>query len=78
MSIDQFGFFGYTLEKTRKFYKNGEVVKRDKWKLRYRPVTEYVRNGVSPDPNLMPPSDKNAKKKKRLQEPAKELYRLAQ
>ena len=78
MSIDQFGFFGYTLEKSRKFYKNGEVVKRDKWKIRYRPVTEYVRNGVSPDPNLMPPVDKDAKKKKRLQEPAKELYRLAQ
>jgi vancomycin resistance protein YoaR len=79
MSIDQYGFFGYTLEKTRKFYKNGEVVKRDKWKLRYQPVTEYVRNGVNPDPNLMPPPpDKEAQKKKRLQEPEKELFRVAQ
>jgi vancomycin resistance protein YoaR len=79
MSIDQYGFFGYTLEKTRKFYKNGEVVKRDKWKLKYQPVTEYVRNGVNPDPNLMPPPpDKEAQKKKRLQEPEKEHFRLAQ
>jgi vancomycin resistance protein YoaR len=78
MSIDQYGFFGYTLEKSRKFYKNGEMVKRDKWKIRYQPVTEYVRNGVNPDPNLMPPApDKEAQKKKRLQEPEKELFRLA-
>lgn len=79
MTIDQYGFFGYTLEKTRKFYKDGEMVKRDKWKLRYQPVTEYVRNGVNPDPNLMPPPpDKEAQKKKRLQEPEKEIFRLAQ
>ncbi|HWN69693.1 MAG TPA: VanW family protein [Haliangium sp.] len=79
MSIDQYGFFGYLLEKQRKFYKNGELVKRDKWKVRYQPVTEYVRNGVNPDPNLPPPPpDKDAKKKKRLQEPEKEIYRLAQ
>jgi vancomycin resistance protein YoaR len=78
MSIDQYGFFGYLLEKQRKFYKNGELVKRDKWKVRYQPVTEYVRNGVNPDPNLPPPPvDKDAKKKKRLQEPEKEIFRLA-
>lgn len=80
MSIDQYGFFGYTLEKSRKFYKNGELVKKDKWKIRYQPVTEYVRNGVNPDPNLVPPPpDKEAQKKKRLQEPDEnELFRLAQ
>jgi vancomycin resistance protein YoaR len=78
MSIDQYGFFGYLLEKQRKFYKNGELIKRDKWKIRYQPVTEYVRNGVNPDPNLPPPpEDKDAKKKKRLQEPEKEIFRLA-
>lgn len=79
MSIDQYGFFGYLLEKQRKFYKNGKVVKRDKWKIRYQPVTEYVRNGINPDPNLPPPPvDKDAKKKKRLQEPEKEIFKLSQ
>jgi vancomycin resistance protein YoaR len=77
MSIDQYGFYGYVLEKTRKFYKDGEVVKKDKWKIRYQPVTEYVRNGVNPDPNLMPPKGEEAKKK-RLKEPDGELYRQAQ
>jgi vancomycin resistance protein YoaR len=78
MTIDQYGFFGYLLEKQRKFYKNGELVKRDKWKIRYQPVTEYVRNGVNPDPNLVPPPpDKEMLKKKRLQVPEKEIFRLA-
>lgn len=72
MTIDQYGFYGYMVEKIRKFYKDGKVVKRDKWKLRYRPVTEYVRNGINPDPNLLPPApskDDKKKKKKRLKEP---------
>lgn len=77
MTIDQYGFYGYVLEKTRKFYKDGEVVKKDKWKIRYQPVTEYVRNGVNPDPNLVPPKGEETKKK-RLQEPDGEVYRLAQ
>lgn len=58
MVIDQAGFPGYILERYRKFYKDGELVKRDRWKLRYSPVTEYVRMGVNPDPNLMPPKAK--------------------
>jgi vancomycin resistance protein YoaR len=77
MTIDQYGFFGYTLEKVRKFYKDGEVVKKDKWKIRYQPVTEYVRNGVNPDPNVVPPKGEETKKK-RLQEPEQEIFRLAQ
>lgn len=76
MTIDQYGFYGYVLEKTRKFYKDGEVVKKDKWKIRYQPVTEYVRNGVNPDPNVVPPKGDEAKKK-RLKEPDGELYREA-
>lgn len=82
MSIDQYGFYGYMVEKIRKFYKDGKVVKRDKWKIRYQPVTEYVRNGINPDPNLMPPAESKAdkkKRKKRLKEPDMDrAFRMAQ
>ncbi|MEM9490389.1 MAG: VanW family protein, partial [Myxococcota bacterium] len=42
MRVDQYGFYGYKLERLRKFYKDGKMVKRDRWRLRYAPVTEYA------------------------------------
>lgn len=77
MSIDQNGFYGYVLEKVRKFYKDGKMIKRDKWKIRYQPVTEYVRTGINPDPNLAPPEPPK-KGKKKLREPKDEVFRLVQ
>ena len=53
-SIDQAGFDGYKLERFRKFYKNGKVVKTNKWIVNYKPVTEYIRRGTNPDPNAKP------------------------
>lgn len=76
MLVDQNGFYGYVLNRMRKFYKNGKVVKQDKWKIRYQPVTEYVRTGTNPDPNLVPPPA--PKGHKRLREPESGTYRLAQ
>lgn len=57
MVVDQAGFKGYLLERDRKFYRDGKMVKRNKWNLRYAPVTEYVRMGINPDPNLAPPKN---------------------
>ncbi len=78
LSIDQYGFYGYEVEKVRKFYKDGELKKRDKWNIRYRPVTEYVRNGVNPDPNLVPPKQKKKRKKRLREAEVGEVYKLAQ
>ncbi len=50
-SIDQAGFDGYKLERLRKFYKGGKVVKTNKWTVTYKPVTEYIRRGTNTDPN---------------------------
>jgi len=58
MSVEQNGFPGYKLKRYRKYYKNGEVVKTDSWNLAYRPVTEYVRLGINPDPTLPQPKAK--------------------
>jgi vancomycin resistance protein YoaR len=55
---DQLGFNGYTLTRFRKFYKDGKHVKTDKWKVVYKPVTEYLRKGTNPDPLLAPPEVK--------------------
>jgi len=49
-TYDQEGFPGYKLTRFRKFYRNGKVVKTDKWKVEYKPVTEYVRVGTNLDP----------------------------
>jgi vancomycin resistance protein YoaR len=49
-SIDQAGFDGYKLERFRRFYKGGKVVKTNKWTVTYKPVTEYIRRGTNPDP----------------------------
>ena len=56
--IDQAGFNGYKIERLRKFYKNGKVVKTNKWTLNYKPVTEYIRRGVNPDPTAKAPEEK--------------------
>jgi vancomycin resistance protein YoaR len=56
--VAQEGFPGYKLTRFRKYYKDGKEVKKDKWLLRYTPVTEYVRTGTNPDPNLPPPKQK--------------------
>jgi vancomycin resistance protein YoaR len=55
MVVDQHGFLGYKVRRTRNFIKDGRVVKRDRWNLEYRPVTEYARVGINPDPNLSVP-----------------------
>lgn len=57
-TIDQEGFNGYKLERYRKFYKGKKVVKKDKWILTYKPVTEYIRRGTNPDPNAKMPEIK--------------------
>lgn len=56
--IDQEGFEGYKLERLRKFYKDGKVVKTNKWVLTYKPVTEYIRRGTNPDPKAKMPEIK--------------------
>lgn len=75
MRIDQFGFPGYKLKRFRKYIKNGKVVKTDKWDLRYKPVVEYARVGINPDPNIMPPPPL---KEHRLKAPGKATYSLEQ
>lgn len=57
-SIDQAGFNGYKLERFRRFYKGGKVVKSNKWTVTYKPVTEYIRRGTNPDPNAKMPEVK--------------------
>jgi vancomycin resistance protein YoaR len=58
MVVDQLGYPGYKVSKVRRTYKDGKVIKTDKWKLRYRPVIEYARLGINPNPNLPPPKKK--------------------
>ncbi len=53
--VEQEGFPGYRMKRYRKYYKDGKLVKTDRWSLRYRPVTEYTRMGMNPDPNLPMP-----------------------
>jgi vancomycin resistance protein YoaR len=56
--IDQGGFNGYKIERFRKLYKGGKVVKTNKWTLNYKPVTEYIRRGTNPDPATKMPVEK--------------------
>lgn len=58
--IDQAGFNGYKIERLRKFYKGGKVVKTNKWTVNYKPVTEYIRRGTNPDPLTKMPDVKPA------------------
>ncbi len=57
-SIDQEGFPGYKLLRTRKFIKDGKTVKTNKWNVTYKPVTEYIRRGTNPDPDAKKPTQK--------------------
>jgi len=75
MVVDQLGFPGYKVERYRKYYKGGKLVKKDKWKLEYKPVTEYVRTGANPDPNLPPPDTKLPHGPK---PPSSDTYRMEQ
>jgi vancomycin resistance protein YoaR len=50
-SLDQEGFNGYKLLRTRKFIKDGKTVKTNKWTVLYKPVTEYIRRGTNPSPD---------------------------
>jgi vancomycin resistance protein YoaR len=57
-TVDQEGFLGYKLERFRKFYKGGKLVKTNKWIVTYKPVTEYIRRGTNPDPDAKVPTQK--------------------
>lgn len=74
-SIDQAGFNGYKLERFRRFYKAGKLIKSNKWTIEYKPVTEYVRRGTSTDPEVKPPPEKPVT---RLQEPKGDDFKMAQ
>ena len=74
-SIDQAGFNGYKLERFRRFYKDGKVVKSNKWTVEYRPVTEFVRRGTSTDPDAKTPPEHPVA---RLQEPKGDDFAMAQ
>ncbi len=50
-AYDQEGFPGYKILRERLFYRGGDVVRREKWVLQYKPVTEYLRKGTSTDPD---------------------------
>jgi vancomycin resistance protein YoaR len=53
--LDQQGFNGYTLKRFRRFYDGKKMVREQKWNVRYKPVTEYVRRGTSTDPKAEMP-----------------------
>jgi vancomycin resistance protein YoaR len=53
--IDQPGFPGYKVKRFRRFMKDGKEIKSDSKVMTYKTVTEYVRIGTNPDPNLVPP-----------------------
>jgi vancomycin resistance protein YoaR len=74
-SIDQAGFNGYKLERFRRFYKDGKLVRSNKWTVEYKPVTEYVRRGTNTDPDAKAPPDKPVA---RLQEPKSESFSITQ
>ncbi len=50
-AYDQEGFPGYKILRERHFIRGGEVVKKEKWVVQYKPVTEYLRKGTSKDPD---------------------------
>jgi vancomycin resistance protein YoaR len=74
-SIDQAGFNGYKLERFRRFYKDGKVVKTNKWTIEYKPVTEFVRRGTSTDPDAKAPPERPVV---RLAEPKGDDFTMAQ
>ncbi|TMQ13867.1 MAG: hypothetical protein E6J91_17130 [Deltaproteobacteria bacterium] len=74
-SIDQAGFNGYKLERFRRFFKDGKLVKSNKWTVEYKPVTEYVRRGTNTDPDAKTPPERPVA---RLQEPKGDSASMAQ
>ncbi|HVK83344.1 MAG TPA: VanW family protein [Kofleriaceae bacterium] len=72
---DQEGFDGYKLERFRRFYKDGKLVKSNKWVVNYKPVTEYIRRGTNPDPNAKMPEVKASHGPKA---PKDEKFKMAQ
>ena len=58
LTIDQEGFNGYKIERFRKFYRGNKLVKKNKWVVTYKPVTEYIRRGTNPDPAAKVPEQK--------------------
>lgn len=75
MVVDQPGYPGYKLKRIRRIYKDGKVLRTDKWNLRYKPVIEYARIGINPNPNLPPPKQKKGHGPK----PAdKKVFRMVQ
>jgi vancomycin resistance protein YoaR len=75
MVIDQPGYPGYKLFRYRHVYKDGKVIKKNKWTINYKPVVEYVRRGINPDPNLPPPKAKTS----HMPKPAKgSVFKMAQ
>ncbi|HUS64402.1 MAG TPA: VanW family protein [Kofleriaceae bacterium] len=75
MVIDQPGYPGYKLFRYRNIYKDGKVIKKNKWTINYKPVVEYVRRGINPDPNLPAPKAKAS----HMPKPAKgSVFKMAQ
>jgi vancomycin resistance protein YoaR len=74
-SIDQAGFNGYKLERFRRFYKDGKIVKSNKWVVEYKPVTEYIRRGTNADPDAKTPPEKTVA---HLQEPKGDSFSMVQ
>ena len=60
-TIDQWGFNGYKIKRYRRFVKGKEMVREQKWTLNYKPVTEYIRRGINPDPTAPVPEQRPAK-----------------
>lgn len=56
--IEQPGFPGYDLVRRRLYYRGDEVVKTEKWRIKYPATTEYLLVGTNPDPNLPQPKQK--------------------
>lgn len=74
-SLDQAGFNGYTLMRTRRMFKDGKVVKTDRWNVVYKPVTEYVRRGTNKDPDAKAPPEKDIH---HLKEPTSDDFSMVQ
>ena len=72
MVVDQSGYPGYKVRRTRRMYKDGDVIKSNRWNINYYPVIEYARIGINPDPNLPAPKKKRAHGPK----PAKGTFKM--
>ncbi|HEY5923121.1 MAG TPA: VanW family protein [Kofleriaceae bacterium] len=57
--LDQPGFNGYKLRRYRRFFQGKKMVREQKWMVSYKPVTEYVRRGVNPDPAAQMPKERD-------------------